>query len=220
MKDIILIGSGGCMRELFWQLQQDSLKKKHTNWYVAGYIDVEPKITNGSTDIVVGNKVCPYLGDDDVLLAMEEETNVAVCVGEPNLRKKIVEKLSHNPNLKFPSLILGDTRICSDVQMGQGCIVSMDSRISTNVRLGNFVFLNIGAMVCHDGRLGNYVTLSPDVKIAGNVKIGECSELGIGTKVIQGITIGNGVTTGAGSVIIRDIDDAETVAGVPAKNIH
>ena len=133
-------------------------------------------------------------------------------MGEPKLRKKIVEKLKNNKNIIFPNIILGDTRICEDVQMGKGCIISMDARISTNVTLGSFIFMNTGSKVCHDGKLGNYVTLSPDVTLAGNVIVGDNTEI-----VIQGITIGTNTVIGAGSVVVRDVEDHCKAAGVPAK---
>lgn len=214
MKDIILIGSGGCMREIAWQLQQCSTQQ----WNIAGYIDShEPEEDFG---ILVGKQKIPYLGGDDVLLQKREPVNAAVCVGEPALRKKIVQKLKKNEMIQFPGLILGHTEICEDVSMGEGVIVSMDVRVSTNVRLGNFVFLNIGSMVCHDGCIGDFTTLSPDVKLAGNVSVGTAGNIGIGTRVIQGISIGNSVVTGAGSVIVRDVEDNCTVAGVPAGKIR
>ena len=83
----------------------------------------------------------------------------------------------------------------------------------------DFVFLNIGAMVCHDGRLGDFVTLAPDVKLAGAVHIGRHCDIGLGTKVIQGITIADHVRTGAGAVVVRDVEEAGTVVGVPARKI-
>ncbi len=217
-QNLILAGSGGCMRELLWQIEL--LNQSHAPdpvWNVTGYVDLNPRVSHGTTDISVGSLTCPYLGDDDVLLAMERETSVAVCVGEPELRRKIAEKLMQNPRLKFPNLILGDTRICSDVKLGQGCILSMDCRISTNVTLGNFVFLNTGSMVCHDGVIGDFTTLSPDVKLAGQVTLGKQCDLGLGTRVIQGITIGDYVIAGAGSVIVKDISAGSKVAGVPAR---
>ena len=217
-QNLILAGSGGCMRELLWQLEM--VNQSHAPkglWNIMGYVDVKPRISHGTTDISVGNITCPYMGDDEYLLAMKEETNVAVCVGEPELRRKIAEKLMGNPRLKFPNLILGDTRICSDVHMGQGCILSMDCRVSTNVTLGDFVFLNTGSMICHDGTVGNFTTLSPDAKLAAQVAVGCRCDLGLGTRVIQGITIGNDVTAGAGSVIVKDIPSGSKVAGVPAR---
>ena len=39
------------------------------------------------------------------------------------------------------------------------------------------------------------------------------------TKVIQGITIADHVRTGAGAVVVRDVEEAGTVVGVPARKI-
>lgn len=217
MQDLILIGSGGCMRELFWQIEE--LNKEIPTWNVIGYVDKCSFPGGEGLDISVGSIYCPYLGEDEYLLSRQKETNVAISVGEPGLRKKIAEKLSKNPRLKFPNLIMGDTRLCTDIKMGQGCIISMGCRVSTNVMLGDFVFLNLDSLVCHDGILGDYVTLSPDVKTAGQVVIGNCCDLGMGTRIIQGITIGDGVIAGAGSVIVKDVEAGCTIAGVPAKQI-
>lgn len=207
---LILTGAGGCMRELLWQMQELNQRKKL--WDVIGYVDV----SDAAGNICVGDYSYPYLGTDDFLLGQTEVINVAVCVGNPALRRKIVGKLMANPNLKFPNLILSDTRICPDVQFGQGVIISMDCRISTNVRIGDFSFLNIGSVVCHDGTLGDFVTLSPDVRLAGAVTIDSGSELGMGARVIQGIKIGAQTVVGAGGVVVRDLPDACTAVGVPA----
>ena len=208
---LILTGAGGCMRELLWQIEE--LNNVQKTWEILGYVDISDQYG----DVRVGDRVYPYLGTDQFLLDQTEDTNVAICVGSSALRKKIAEKLMANPYLKFPNLILSDTRICADAEMGQGVIISMDCRVSTNVRMGDFVFLNMGSVVCHDGKLGDYVTLSPDARLAGNVTVGSGSELGMGTRVIQGKTIGRQVITGAGSVVVRDLPDDCTAVGVPAQ---
>ena len=137
-KDLILIGSGGCMRELVWQIQE--FNKNSTAWNILGYIDSLPPEKGMSVSI--GLQEVPYLGDDDYLLKQSTQINAAICVGSPGLRKKIAVKLSQNPCIQFPNLILGNTQICQDVVFGKGCIVSMDVRISTNVTVGDFVFFN------------------------------------------------------------------------------
>lgn len=213
MTDMILAGSGGCMRELVWQIQEQN--KQGARWRILGYVDREKP--SEETGVTVGGQRIPYLGDDDYLLRTEVPVNVIVCVGDPALRERIVQKLAVKPEIRFPNLILGETKICEDAEMGKGCIISMDARLSTNVRVGDFVFLNTGSMVCHDGRLGDFVTLGPDVKLAGSVTVGSGCELGMGTKVIQGITIGHHVITGAGSVVVRDLPDGCTAMGVPAR---
>lgn len=214
MKDIILIGSGGCMRELLWQIEEYNHIKKE--WNVLGYVDSQPC----EHIIDVGNGSCPYLGDDDYLLKITDDRNVIICVGDSLLRKKIAKKLKKNRYLHFPNLILSDTQICSNVCMGEGCIISMNSILSTEVILGSFVFLNIGVTVCHQGRIGDYATLSPYVKLAGNVNVGEGCYIGMGTNIIQGIRVGNQSVIGAGSVVIHDVESNCTVAGVPTKFLH
>lgn len=213
--DLILIGSGGCMRELVWQLQE--LNEQKITWNIVGYVDDLPQDQQHS--VFVGTQELPYLGDDHYLLKQKRFTNVAICVGSPVVRKKIALKLSQNPNIRFPNLILSDTKICKDVKIGKGCIISMDVRISTNVTVGDFVFFNTGSKVCHDGWIGDYVTLSPDVKLAGTVTVGANSELGMGTKVIQGIKIAENIVTGAGAVVVKDLEKEGTYVGVPVRRI-
>lgn len=210
MQKLILVGAGGCMRELVWQIQE--FNRIHLAWEVLGYVDRE----KSDAVFTIGNERYPYLGDDDWLLSLQKETNVAICVNSPSLRKKIANKLQKNKNLKFPAIILGNTKICSDARIGMGSIISMDCRISTNVILGEFVFLNMGVRICHDGRIGDFTTLSPEVKLAGTVTVGEECDIGLGTKVIQGITIGSRVVSGAGSVVVQDVKGDCTVVGVPA----
>ncbi len=214
--DIILVGSGGCMRELAWQIQE--LNKEKQTWNVLGYVDNVPPAKGSS--VCVGTQELLYLGNDDYLLGRKEQTNIAICVGSPSLRKKIAFKLLHNPCIQFPNLILSNTKISTDIKLGKGCIISMDARVSTNVVIGDFVFINTGSMVCHDGRISDYVSLGPDVKLAGAVSVGMNSELGISTKVIQGVKIADYVITGAGTAVVRNLERAGTYVGVPAHQIR
>ncbi len=213
MKELILVGASGCMRELAWEIEE--LNKIHPTWKIVGYVDRGEEL-----DLVeVAGKQIPYLGDDDYLLSLEQEHNLAICVGEPHLRKKIADKLKNNPKLLFPNLILSNTMVCDDIQMGEGNIVSMGVKLSTNVKLGSFVFLNTEAMVCHDGRIGDFVTLSPRATLAGNVSVGELSEIGMTASVIQGITIGANAKIGAAAAVVRNLSDNVVAVGVPAKVI-
>lgn len=213
MEDLVLVGSGGCMREILWQIWEHP--QQCEKWNVIGYVDKQN--AEGNPDCYVGGRCCQYLGDDTWLLERKEKTNVAICVGDSHLRKKIADVLSANKLLYFPVLILGNAEVCSDVQIGQGCIISINCAVSTNVKLGKFVFVNIGATICHDDVIGDFVTLSPGVKIAGAVTIDSMSDIGIGATVIQGIHIGQNVRIGAGGVVIRDIGDNCTAVGVPAR---
>lgn len=230
-KQLILVGNGGCMREIAWQIER--LNQIYPAWQISGIVD-----KNSSQ----GYHSYPWLGGDEYLLSLTKETNVAICIGNPLLRRKIAEKLSQNPYLKFPIIVLNQVRlekkgnglekedvlaecattdavIADTATVGEGSIICMDCVISTEVRIGKFAFINIGSMVCHDGRIEDYVTLSPDVKLAGNVHVKQGTEIGMGAKIIQGITIGENSIIGAGAVVVRDIPSGCTAVGVPAKPI-
>lgn len=40
VQDLVLIGSGGCMRELIWQIEE--LNAEGHVWNVVGYVDKQP----------------------------------------------------------------------------------------------------------------------------------------------------------------------------------
>ncbi len=209
MKELILIGAGGCMRELAWQIQTQETDEE---WNVVGYVDKEE-----SYEIVVGEQYIPYLGSDEYLLSSKEPVNVAICIGDPALREKIARKLKRNPYINFPNILLSGISMCSDLKLGEGCIISRGCSVSTNVTLGDFVFLNMEAMVCHDGRIGSFTTLSPRATMAGNVSVGESCYLGMGCTIRQGTQIGKNVMVGMGSVVINNVEENETIVGVPAR---
>ena len=211
---VVLIGSGGCMRELAWQmLEQNSIEK--TEWEILGFVDKEKP----ENKVFTNRQELPYLGNDDYLLSLTKPTNVVMTVGSPKLRKKITDKLSQNPNILFPNIILGNVSLCGDLKIGRGCVISKNTNISTNVTIGDFVFINMEALICHDCNIGNYVTISPSVKIAGAVKIGNNTDVGLGTQIIQGIEVGSDVVLGAGSVVVKKVENNCTAVGIPAKKI-
>ena len=216
MQSLVLVGSGGGMQELLWQIMEYNKRNSADRaWNVLGYVDTEP----APKGINAGGGVCLYLGNDEFLLNAASTVNVAICVGSAQLREKLVTKYKQNLNIKYPNLILSDVKMCDNVQLGEGCIISMDCVLSTEVCLGNFVFLNMGVTLCHQGKVGDFTTLSPYAKMAGNVTIGRRCDIGMGTMVIQGKTIGDDVVTGAGSVVVTDIVSNCTAVGVPAKKI-
>ena len=211
---VILIGSGGCMRELAWQIFEQN-ERENANWQIIGFVDKEPP----SKKVFVNNIEIPYLGNDDYLLNLKEPTNVVLTIGSPILREKIVNKIKQNSNLSYPNIFLSNVSYCKDLIIGEGCVISENKNISTNVILGNFVFINMENMICHDCIIEDFVTISPSVKMAGAVKIGRNSDIGIGSKIIQGISIGSNVVLGAGSIVIKDIEKDSVAVGIPAKKI-
>lgn len=215
MNDIVMVGSGGCMRELAWQILEDN--KKINKWNIIGYVDNIPP--SDSCGLNIGNYHIPYLGDDNYLLKADHNINVVISIGNSQVRAKVASKYLTNKNLHFPCIVLDNACVCEDSRMGQGCIVAMDARISTNTKMGEFVFMNTGSILCHDSEVGDYVTFSPRSQVAGMVTIGDKTEIGMNATVIQCLKIGSNVIIGAGATVIREVENNCTVVGVPARKV-
>lgn len=204
MQDMILIGSGGCMRELLYQIQ--NLNKAQPTWNVLGFVDREPAEVAG----------CDYLGDDDWLLHYDKEAAVCISVQESAIRERLAELYHKNPRLFFPVIRMLHTEVADSTEVGEGTILCEHVKITNDGVVGKFGFFNIGSQIHHEARIGDFVTVAGNATIAGNVTLESGCYIGMGANLIQGIKIGKGSVIGAGGVVIRDIPDNVTAVGVPA----
>ncbi|ECY9755323.1 hypothetical protein ACXX2N_001746 [Campylobacter coli] len=90
MKNVIIIGAGGFARELYSYL-------KDANYEIIGYIDIQE---NNFFDL-------KYLGNEDNFdKKLIQKASFALGVGQINLRKKILVKLSKKKKKKKNHVIL------------------------------------------------------------------------------------------------------------------
>lgn len=202
IKEVILAGGGGCMRELAWQIEESGIK-------VIGYCAPSKEDIN-----------LTYLGNDDYLKNLDNEANVVLCFGSEKLRKRVFEYISENPKLQFPALVLKGAFVSSDAIISKGAIIASNAVVSTGVSVGDFAFVNMASHISHDCKVGSFATISPRVALAGNVNVGDEAFLGINSTVIQGISIGKGAIVGAGAVVVSNVATGTTVVGVPAKPVQ
>lgn len=210
MEKIAIIGAGGFGREVKCLI--DDLNKADNTYEIIGFFD---------DNIEKGKLINDYkvVGNIEELNKIDYKLNVVFGLGEPNLKKKIYNKLDNN-NLKFPSLIHPSVIKSDDsVEIGNGCVICANVIITCNIKIKDFVTLNLCCTVGHDTTVESYSSFMPSVNISGEVIIEENVYVGTGAKIINQLTIGNNTIVGAGAVVSKSLPEKCTAVGIPAKPI-
>lgn len=211
MKDIAIFGAGGFGREVLTLI--NDINKVEKLWNIVGFFDDRYK----KGDIINGITV---LGTTQDLNTWNKEISVVVAIGNPIVRKKIINKINNQhvdyPTIIHPTVLIGDPNY---VTIGKGCIICANNIITTNIKIGDFVILNLACTTGHDTIIGNYAAFMPTCNISGEVKINDCVYCGTGVKIINQIEIGENSIIGAGAVVASSQPDNCTIVGVPAKVI-
>lgn len=213
MKDIAIYGAGGFGREVACLLKGINNEVEPT-WNLVGFFD--DGVEAGSH-----NEYGEVLGNIDTLNSWNKPLAIVFAIGSPKIVELLHSKV-RNPNIEFPNIIAPDTLFLDldNVRMGQGNIICSRCLISCNVKIGNFNTLNGSINVGHDASIGDFNSIMPAVKISGGVRIGNRNFLGVNSVILQYKSIENDTIIGAGSVVIRNIKNAGTYVGNPAKKIQ
>lgn len=211
MKDIVIFGSGGFAREVLHLI--NDINKKQLAWNVLGFID-DNKENHGKiiNDLTV-------LGGREWIKNVEQEINIALGIGNPKIKKMIVEDLKTYHKVHFPNLIHPSVNFSKYNQFGEGNIICEGNILTCNIKISSFSTINLNCTIGHDVVFEDYVTVLPNASISGNVILKECVDFGTNATIIQGLTVGEYSIIGAGAVVVKNIPANCTAVGMPAKPI-
>lgn len=206
MKDLIIIGASGFGREVAWLVER--INKATPTWNLLGFMDDNESIVgteiNGLRVLGTTKNVSDY-----------PDAYFVCAIGSSRVRKSIIERL----DVKYATLIDPSVEKSDFVEIGEGSIICAHSILTVNITVGRHVIINLDCTVGHDAVLEDFVTLYPSVNVSGNTRFEEGVELGTGAQIIQGKTVGKGTIVGAGAVVVKDLPEACTAVGSPAKPI-
>lgn len=213
MKDIVIYGAGGLGKEVAWLIQ--NINNKKPTWNILGFIVGE------SYSELFGKEIYGYkvLGGENWLSQYKEEIYVTCAIGKGIVRKSIYEKILLLPNIKLATLIDPSVIIDRTVIIGVGSIICRNCTVTVDTIIGNGVLMNTGASVGHDSILGDYCTLLTNSIVAGHTTLGDCCEVGSGAFVLEGKTVVANTVIAPLSSILKDIKDAGTYVGNPARRM-
>jgi sugar O-acyltransferase (sialic acid O-acetyltransferase NeuD family) len=159
-----------------------------------------------------------YIGEKNTLPLSQFNSNeykVIIAIGDPQVRKKIVDKLPKET--KYFTFIHSSVMVFDNVEIGEGSIICPSVIITTNCKIGKHSHLNINTTIGHDNILGDYFTTSPGVNISGNNKIGECVYFGTNSCTKQKIDICDNTIIGLNSGVTKNIHKPGVYIGTPSR---
>ncbi|MDR6570401.1 acetyltransferase [Chitinophaga ginsengisegetis] len=201
MKDIYILGAGGCAREVYFLITQIG------QYNIRGFVDITAR-----PGIMVGDQLVEIIGEDD--LHQLNGVSLAVGIGNPQINKKLTDIFGEKfdfPNLIHPNVV-ADFRFIS---WGRGNIVTANSVFTTDVKIGSFNIFN-QTTVGHDAEIGNCNVFNPSVTVSGFVKIGDTNLMGVKSTILESRTVGSNAIVGAAALVVKNVPDSVTVIGVPA----
>jgi sugar O-acyltransferase (sialic acid O-acetyltransferase NeuD family) len=104
--------------------------------------------------------------------------------------------------------------------IGEACTIMTGAILTNDISVGIGTLINLNVTIGHDTSIGKFCDIMPGANISGNVTIGDFCNIGTGCIILPKIKIGNNVTIGAGAVVNKNIEDNQTVVGIPAKPIN
>lgn len=206
MKDIIIVGAGGCGREVANWIED--INKESETWNIVGFIDDNRSALEG---VASRYEVIDYISGHEP----RENTYYAMGIANPPVKKKVAEMLESKGG-EFVSIIHPTTRIYSEFPLGKGLITYPNAKISTGCRIGDFVNLQ-STIIGHDVLIEDYVTVSSSCGVTGGVKLREGSFLADHAAIALGVEVGKNAYVGIGSIVIRDVKEKTRVFGNPAR---
>ncbi|MEN6567283.1 MAG: acetyltransferase [Veillonellales bacterium] len=210
MKNLLIIGAGGCGREVF-QWAKDIQREKQI-WNSIRFLDDDPQMLNSfelqeaMAGTIKGYQPC--VGDEIICAIGDPVTRLALC-------NDFKRKGAIFANVIHPTVIIAD-----DSRIGTGVIICPRTIISTNVQIGDFVLINTFCVAGHDVTIEQSCTLSAQCDLMGGAYLEEAVFLGSGARIFPGMRVGKQARIGAGSVVIRNVPSNVSVFGNPAKQIY
>jgi len=140
-----------------------------------------------------------------------------IGIGNPAIRQKVVAELP--AETVFDTLIHPTVVMSQWVEIGAGSVICAGCILTCQISIGEHCHVNLNTTVGHDCTLGDFCTVAPGTNISGNCVFGMRVDVGTQASFRQNVRICDDAVIGMGAVVVKDIVEAGTYVGTPAKKV-
>lgn len=181
-----------------------------------GYLDSDPaKQGEVYYDLSV-------LGGFDKLPGLREQGVVGglPVLGDLGLRLGMFDLLIRN-GMTAITAIEPSVVSASDIQIGEGSLVSFGTVILNATVIAPYAFVGSGVKILHDVTIGRNCVIGGGSVIGSTSAIGENFACGVGCVIRSGgVRLGKNVQLAAGTVVLQDVPDNAFVIGNPGRVVR
>lgn len=211
-KKLLIAGAGGWGLEAIWIAQAMSAAQT-AHWDIIGFSD-DQRSARGTE-----HSGFPILCSTDEIFAFcGGDTHVFVAVGDNRTRRKIVGSIARQ-GLRFATLIHPHAIISDGVDVGDGSYIGPFATLAPRCEIGAHVLVNIHAVIGHEAIIGDYSQLAPGAVVTGQCRLGEGTFVGSNASLYPGRRLSDYSVVAANSFVVTDLDEGQTVMGIPAKPV-
>ena len=142
--------------------------------------------------------------------------DVFVAVGDNRTRHRLIAAILAAGG-QLATAVSPHAVIADSATIEPGALVMPGAVVNALATIRRGAIVNTGATIDHECDIGECAHVAPGAALAGEVVVGDGALVGIGASVTPGRTIGAWAVVGAGAAVVGDVQDATTVAGVPAR---
>lgn len=144
---------------------------------------------------------------------------IALAIGDNRARAELIAWLRKESHT-LETIVHPSALVATSVRLGEGVFISAGATVIAEARIADGAIINTMASVDHDCVIHEAAHIAPGVHLCGNVRIGARTLVGVGSCIRPGVSVCDDVVLGAGSVLVRDISEAGTFAGNPARRLR
>ena len=207
MKDLYIVGAGGCGREVL-QIIKDIHRIQGQRWNIKGFLD-------DTVDPLAG-KACDYKVVGTIKDYSPKPNDVVVmAIASPEAKQALIPMLLSRGAV-FETIIHPNALIGEFNSIGAGAVIYQGFTMTVNAKVGDYATL-LGCGIGHDVQVGDYCTISGYCQLLGYARIGHGVFMAANSIVLPHAVVENNAYIGVSSVVFRKVKSGKRVFGNPAR---